>query len=352
MIAQPRSTGKLTPLVLRFGAMGDMVLLIPMLKALQQRYGNSCDLVSSGPWTPPLMQRVPACGSLKLLTSRRAPYLLNRSQQQLVRWLRTRPAGPVYVFEPDDKTHWLLQRGGVRPEWICSLRTLPRLPNENILQHALRLASQTPAALRNDAKIPPSPDPAPNARPDLTAADRQDCADWVAHLKIAGSPLVLVQPGNKKTMRRGRRQRATNVKYWPEAAWAKVIRSVRETLPASRVLICGSAQEYDLAATIQQQAGGDGVVNVCGDLPIPRLLALQAIAHSMISVDTGPAHCAAAMGCPLVVMFARIDPALYAPTPTSAPVRLVVPPGNISDTPMTAITPETVISAWHELVAS
>ncbi|MEO6994740.1 MAG: glycosyltransferase family 9 protein [Lacunisphaera sp.] len=343
---------ELTPLAIRFGAMGDMVLLIPMLKALQQRYGNPCDLVSSGPWTPPLMQRVPACGSLKLLTSRRAPYLLNRSQQQFVRWLRARPVGPVYVFEPDDKTHWLLHRGGIRPEWICSLRELPRLPNENILQHALRLASQTPAVLRNAPGISLAPEPAPNARPDLTPADRGDCAEWLARLQIARSPLVLVQPGNKKTMRRGRRQRATNVKYWPEAAWAKVIRSVRETLPASRVLICGSAQEHDLAAAIQQQSGCDGVVNVCGDLPIPRLLALQEIAHSMISVDTGPAHCAAAMGCPLVVMFARIDPALYAPTPTSAPVRLVVPPGNSSDAPMIAITPETVTAAWREIVAT
>ena len=351
MTAKPHLTGALTPLVMRFGAMGDMVLLIPMLKALQHRYGNPCDLVSSGPWTPPLMQRVPACGSLKILTSRRAPYLLNRSQQQLIRWLRTRPAGPVYVFEPDEKTHWLLQRGGIRPEWIRSLRELPRLPDENILQHALRLASETPDALRNAPGISLVPVPARNARPDLTTTDRNDCAEWLERLRIAGSPLVLVQPGNKKTMRRGRRQRATNVKYWPEAAWAKVIRSVRETLPASRVLICGSTEEKDLAAAIQKQSGCDGVVNVCGDLPIPRLLALQEIAHSMISVDTGPAHCAAAMGCPLVVMFARIDPALYAPTPTSAPVRLVVPPGNIADTPMIAITPETVVSAWRELIA-
>jgi heptosyltransferase-2/heptosyltransferase-3 len=336
---------------MRFGAMGDMVLLIPMLKALHQRYGRPCELVSSGPWTAPLMQRVPACGSFRLLTSRRTPYLLNRSQQQLVHWLRARPEGPVYVFEPDDKSHWLLQRGGVRPEWICSLRDLPRLPGENILQHALRLAAQTPAALRGAGEIPPSPQPAPDSRPNLTSDDRRDCAEWLARHGVADSPLVLLQPGNKKTMRRGRRQRSTNVKYWPEAAWAKVIQSVREAMPASRVLICGSPAERDLAVEIQRQSACDGVVIACGDLPIPRLLALQEIAHSMISVDTGPAHSAAAMGCPLVVMFARIDPALYAPTPTSAAVRLVVPPGNTPEAPMASITPDAVVSAWRELVA-
>jgi heptosyltransferase-2/heptosyltransferase-3 len=277
--------------------------------------------------------------------------LLNRSQQQLVRWLRSRPEGPVYVFEPDDKSHWLLQRGGVRPEWICSLRDLPRLSGENILQHALRLAAQTPPALREAQEIPPVPLPPPDSRPSLTPADRRDCAEWLTQHRVAGSPLVLLQPGNKKTMRRGRRQRSTNVKYWPEASWAKVIQSVREAMPDCRILICGSPAERELALEIQRQSTCDGVVIACGDLPIPRLLALQEIAHSMISVDTGPAHSAAAMGCPLVVMFARIDPALYAPTPTSAAVRLVVPPGNTSEAPMASITPDAVVSAWRELVA-
>lgn len=342
----------LTPLVIRFGAMGDMVLLIPMLKALHHRYRQPCDLVSSGSWTAPLMERVPAAGRLNLITSRRMPYFLNRSQQHLVAWLRNRPEGPVYVFESDEKSHWLLQRGNVRPEWICSIRDLPRHSGENIMQHALRLAAQTPPALRG---APPpgggSLSVPPDARPTVTEADRRDCDEWLARRGGAGGPLVLLQPGNKKTMRRGRRQRATNIKYWPETAWAQVIRSVRQFLPESRVLICGSPAEQDLALAIQQQSACEGVMVACEDLPIPRLLALQGIAHSMISVDTGPAHSAAAMGCPLVVMFARIDPALYAPTPTSATVRLVVPAGNNPSAPMTAIAPEAVVTAWRELPA-
>ncbi|HVT72290.1 MAG TPA: glycosyltransferase family 9 protein [Lacunisphaera sp.] len=345
-MADPASSA---PLVVRFGAFGDMVLLIPMLKRLQQRYGRPCDLVSSGGWTPPLMQRVPACGAVRLLTSRRAPYWFNRSQRELVRWLRTRPPGPVYVFEPDEKSHWLLRRGGIKPGWICSLRDLPRLPGENILHHALRLGGQTPAAWAGPHRSRPEAAPAavPDARPTLADADRRDCRDWLAARGLAGHALVLVQPGNKKTMRRGARQRASNVKYWPEASWGRVARGVCEALPHGRVLICGSPAERGLAEAIRAAAGGDGVVVATDDLPIPRLLALQEIAHSMISVDTGPAHAAAAMGCPLVVMFARIDPQLYAPTPTTAAVRLVTP--EPPDGPMTGIAPATVVAAWRGL---
>lgn len=337
------------PLVIRFGAFGDMVLLIPMLKLLQQRYGQPCELVSSGGWTAPLMQRVPACGAVRLLTSRRAPYWFNRSQQELVRWLRTRPAGPVYVFEPDEKPHWLLRRGGIKPEWICSLRDLPRLPGENILHHALRLGRLTPAALAASGRAVAvvAPESPPDARPTLREADRRDCRDWLAAQGLADRPLVLVQPGNKKTMRRGARQRASNVKYWPEESWGRVVRGVLESMPDGRVLLCGSPAERELAEAIKAAARSDGVVVATDDLPIPRLLALQEIAHSMISVDTGPAHTAAAMGCPLVVMFARIDPQLYAPTPTTAAVRLVTP--EPPDAPMTRISPESVIAAWREL---
>ena len=74
------------PLVVRFGAFGDMVLIIPMLKFLSQRFGHPCEIVCSGPWCEPLLQRVPAAG-LRFLTSRR-PYWFNRSQRRLAARLR------------------------------------------------------------------------------------------------------------------------------------------------------------------------------------------------------------------------------------------------------------------------
>ena len=48
-------------------------------------------------------------------------------------------------------------------------------------------------------------------------------------------------------------------------------------------------------------------------LPLGFLKALLETAHSMISVDTGPAHLAAALGCPLVVLFGGRSPRMWAP---------------------------------------
>ncbi len=346
----------LAPLVVRFGAFGDMLLLIPMLKALERRYGRPCDLVSSGRWTAPLMQRVPACGPVKLLTSRRTPYWFNRSQWELVDWLRQRPPGPVYIFESDEKSHWLLQRGGIRPEWICSLRDLPRQPGENIQHHALRLARETPAALDGSVGFAVDPAFTPDARPTLTQRDQRDCHDWLATKGLADSPLVLLQPGNKKTMKGGNRTRSSNVDYWPETHWARLITGLRDRLPAARVIICGSPAERPLAEDIvaQLSSGRENVVIATNDLPILRLLALQTLAHSMISVNTGPAHGAAAMGCPLVALFTRHQHRasdLYAPQPTTASVKILFPDSTDPEADLASIAPETVLAAWHQLGA-
>jgi len=345
----------LTPLVLRFGAFGDMVLLIPVLKILEQRYGRPCDLVTSGRWTGPLMQRVPACGPLQLLTSRRAPYWFNASQRQLVAWLRTRPAGPVYVFEPDDKPMSLLKRGGVSADWICTMRDLPRLPGEHIAAHALCLARQTPPALHDRADYAVDPGFLPDARPTLSATDLLDCTQWLEQRGLTGAPLVLLQAGNKKTMKGGDRKRSSNVDYWPETNWAEVISGIRRALPTSRVILCGSPAERPLAEEIAGHVkdGRDGVVIATDDLPIVRLLALQERAHSMISVNTGPAHSAAAMGCREVVMFTRHPHRaadLYAPVPTTAPVKILHPVSTAPDAGLESITPDNVVAAWKQLV--
>lgn len=70
---------------------------------------------------------------------------------------------------------------------------------------------------------------------------------------------------------------------------------------------------------IQAAAGSQRVV--VADLPLRQLLALCELAHSMISVDTGPAHAAAALGLPLVVMYGAESQARWLPrSPSGSPV--------------------------------
>jgi heptosyltransferase-2/heptosyltransferase-3 len=90
---------------------------------------------------------------------------------------------------------------------------------------------------------------------------------------------------------------------------------------------------------------------VANELPVRTLLPLLERAHSMISIDTGPAHAAAALGCPTVAVFGSQNATLYRPggatTPAVAVTGVVDGAQNIL-----GITAEAVIAAWLDLVRS
>lgn len=137
------------PLVVRFGALGDMVLLTPLLHELHRRYGQPCRVLGSGPWLQPLFAGNPDVLETLSVRSRRRPYWLDLSQQRLVKTLRALPPGPVYVC--DDyalpKIRWLLQRARIAPE--CCVYANPDCllgHGEHWLERWSRFAAMTPRA--------------------------------------------------------------------------------------------------------------------------------------------------------------------------------------------------------------
>jgi heptosyltransferase-2/heptosyltransferase-3 len=179
----------------------------------------------------------------------------------------------------------------------------------------------------------------------LSAAARAGARDWLVERGWAHEPLVLVQAGNKRTLKRGRLAAIDDAKYWPPERWGAVARGVLERLPAARVLLCGVPAEEGVLEAIRVAAGHRRVHNGAHDLPVPRLLALLETAHSMVSVDTGPAHAAAALDCPLTVLFANQDPRLWLPRSRAGRVLALGgtrgPAGRLTDIDV----PE-VLAAW------
>jgi heptosyltransferase-2/heptosyltransferase-3 len=206
----------------------------------------------------------------------------------------------------------LLTRAGIGDEWIVDADAVPRLPGEHYLERFWRIAAIMPPALG-------APPAALTARAaagsvlEVSDASRRDVAEWLAGLGLAGRRLLLVQAGNKRTMRRGDRRRSSNTKYWPEERWGEVIDAMAARCPAHAILLLGVPSEQRLNEEIRRRARATSVFNVAADLPVPRLVALLERAEGMVSVDTGPAHAAAAVGLPLVVLFGAAEPALYRP---------------------------------------
>ena len=142
---------------------------------------------------------------------------------------------------------------------------------------------------------------------------------------------------------------AVNNKYWPLERWAEVLKFLRQRHPRHAILLLGTGPEYELNRQLASLAGVQGLHNVADDLPIPRLLALLDRAEGLLSVDSGPAHAAAAVGCPQVVLFGKALPSLYRPRGTAQPdVQLLR--GELEGAPnMLGIDTREVIAAWSRL---
>ena len=336
------------PLVVRCGAFGDVVMVTTMIRLLGARYGSPVDVIGSGGWTPALLRDEPALGHLQMLTSRNTPYLLCPSQWALVRWLRQRGRGPVYLCDTNSRMRDLLDRGRVHPDDIVE-----RLPSDDERDGVTRLWPDRWISMGQ--RNPPHPYPVRDVdasayrlpRLVVTEADRHECAQWRGDKRLLG-PLVLFQPGNKRTHKRGSIATRQHPKFWPPACWAEVAQAVWSKLPDAQVVLCGSPLEHPVLEEIRAASGDDPRMhNLARELPIPRLLALIEQAHSMVSVDTGPAHAAAALGCPLVVLFGAASPQKWRPLGPGAILTLGGEKGEasrVSDIPV-----ERVIAGWQGL---
>lgn len=342
----------LRPLVIRFGRLGDTLLLQPLLRRLHARYGQPCSLLAAGHYAAELYRGQPDVAEVIALSSHHRPLPLSLEQWRTIRVLRRMRDVPIYVCEPQARSlariRWLLKMAGIPDQHCVYLNDIPLAPGGHWIEHLLQLADATPVAFRDRYA---SVTCATSAVPEFVVSgqDRADCDRWLAEREFSGHPLVLLQPANKRTMRwNGVRKASDDDKAWSIDNWCRVIDAVFAPLPQARVLLCGSPAEAGYLAGIRARAGHAGVDVVAKELPLPRLKALLAVAHSMISVDTGPAHMAAAMGCPLVVMFGSVSPSHWKPR-SSHPDAVLALGGPPISRRVDALTPGQVIEAWQAL---
>jgi len=333
------------PLAVRCGAFGDMVLLTALIRVLHAQFQSPVDILTSGSWSEPLLRGQPGVGEIWSIRSRKTPYWLSADQRRVVESLTARGAGPTWYCDGNDAARPLLTRARIPDELIVDVKNHPLIPGEHATEQWRRLAQIMPAAVT----APLVPAVTPGCCLEVGAQQRAGLETWLRSRGLSGPPLILIQIGNKRTMRRGLRRLAVNHKYWPNERWAEVLRHVRLRCPDHAIVLLGTGPEYALNQEVMGMANIARLFNAADDLPIPRLVALLARGAGLITVDSGPAHAAAAVGCPQVVLFGKALPSLYRPWGTAgADVKVLC--GEVAGQPdMLGIESSSVIDAWSGL---
>jgi hypothetical protein len=377
------------PIVIWFGRVGDLILMSALLEILHRRFGGACHLIGAGSWPAQLYAAHGDVARVSCL-HRYTAWVFDPAWWRTLRALRAGGADPVYVCETDPRklarirrllsfsgierarclflaresspdaahtalphtskiapTHWVDAQTGLD----TALPHTSKIAPTHWVDRLVSFGRLTPAAFNAaDYPWPAAPPPRCAPRLEVSAAARVECAAWLERQGWRDRTLILVQPGNRRTMR-GRRLRvsAADDKAWPLERWAALLHRIHARLPQAVIVLCGAPRESLLLEWIAAAAQLPAVTPA--ELPLPRLLALCARSHSMISVDTGPAHAAAALGLPLVVLFGAHSQQQWLPrSPTGSPVSGVGGPPQSER--LDQISVEAVFAAWCALVTA
>jgi ADP-heptose:LPS heptosyltransferase len=117
--------------------------------------------------------------------------------------------------------------------------------------------------------------------------------------ELGAAPFALINPGA-----------AWPNKQWPPSRFGEVAVFLRDVRGLSSVVVWGPGDEAIASAVI---AASQGAARQAPPTAIADLVALSRAAALIVSGDTGPLHIAAAVGTPAVAIFGPTDPARNGP---------------------------------------
>lgn len=282
--AKPETPSGPSILVLKHGALGNVVLALGAFTAIRHRHADATiTLLTTTPYAA-WMATSPYFDSI-LIDMRPAPWNVPgvfRLRQLLVGGRFDR----IYDLQTSSRSSWYFRlfRASARPEWSgiapgCSLPD--RDPNRDHMHDIERLQGQLRQA--GITEFPP--------------VDLSWSYGDVARFRLPHRIALLV-PGSSAHR---------PLKRWPVAHY----RALAIALEQRGLVPVVVGTERDLGAAV---ANGTGAIDLTGQTTLGDLTELGRIGEFAVGNDTGPMHLLAAAGCASLVLFSRdSDPARCAP---------------------------------------
>src|SRR6516225_8815170 len=258
---KPTMPAPLTPTVFFFARLGDMVMVTRMLNLLHRRYGRPCQVVGTGSWTAGTYSGNPDAAGVWAF-HRHLPFLLDAAWRPVRRALRASAPGPIYVCEKHyrqlPRIHRMLRLSGIDPRRCVFLTERPIKrpvpPTDHLVDRMVALGARTPANLRAEDYPVPAAATLDGPRLYVLESERAERDAWLRSRGFAGRELILIQPGNHRTMgpRRSRWRRLnTDDKWWPIERWVELLQRIHRQRPEAVLLLRGSQEEVPMLQEIQ-----------------------------------------------------------------------------------------------------
>jgi heptosyltransferase I len=300
-------------LVVRLGAMGDVIHTIPAVAALrtafpemrigwiiEQRWSELL-CAKAAPRSGPLNSARPLIDLVHVVDTKawRKSLLSGGTRQEIVavmREVREQHYQVAVDFQGALKSAVIAQLAGAKMvagmnhprEWPARI-LYPRLietTGSHVIEqyHSLAEAAAGKQLVHCGAKFPHD--------------DQSEMT--VTKLLTSGEPFVLITPGT-----------GWGAKQWPPERYGEVARTFAQD--GLTPIINSGPGEEELASVVEKTSGGTARLVSCS---ISELIALTRRAKLFIGGDTGPLHLAAALGVRVLAIFGPTDPARNGPYAT------------------------------------
>ena len=304
-------------LVVRAGAIGDTLFATPLLRALRRTYPEAylaflCSEPACG-----LMAHNPHLDQVLTLGYRHVPAWLSRRKSRLFRELKRLNLDWAIILESHPSLLDLARRAGaahtIAYKPVAGVEGFEQAgfdPKKHAIENnlaAARTLALESAGLEMELYYP--------------AAFDMRIEDLLAAAGIGKSDRLV---GLHAGWGRGKRNHSiedTRLRSWPPDRFARVARWLVEGAGA-RVVLTGSPADKALTAFIARQAGVP-CLNLAGRLSVLELAALIRRLDLYVTIESGPAHMAAALGTPLITL---VGPSIWEqtrPLESTGPLRVL-----------------------------
>ncbi len=269
-------------LIIKPGAVGDLLQMTPVVRALGRRFpGCSITLLVGSDATAALFRNDPRV-SRTVVYDRRGRRRSAGSFFRLWRGLRAGNFDLVVNFQRSNLRTWLLTAAALP----CRILVYHKARRRNV--HAVVNYLETLAPLG----IAPE-----DTRLELCLDDdaRRFAAEAFSSPGLNGRPVIALNPGATHAVNR-----------WPPARFAGLADLIAERLHAGTIII-GGPDDGPLAEEIVSRSRS-GPLNLVGRTSLLELGGVLERCAALVSGDTGPLHLATAVGTPVVALFGAADP--------------------------------------------
>lgn len=303
--------------VIRSGAIGDTLMITPLLRSLRSSFPKAHVSVITSLKALDVLRHNPHIDEAVALRGRHLPFFLSREKQRLSHRICGHGSALVLSLEADPDFTALARR--FDPTKLVSYD--PRAGRDTVILSVRPGEHSVEMHLRAGAEIGAIP---AGLGSELICPSRSHDAvkEWLAERGVSSHDTVVgIHAGWG-----GRKQHPENTRLrsWPASRFSQLISRTSERKNLKFVLT-GSPHDHQLNETIIA-ASGRPALNAAGRFSLLESAALVGRMNLYVTIDSGPAHIAAAVGTPLITLW---GPGIFSatrPLAGKAPVTILRSP--------------------------